>query len=88
MRAVVAASAWPSHFAMTASGTPRRCNAVPQEWRASCSRIGRTPADSASLCHILVSVSGVYGLPGLIHRDVAAVGMRRAQHQPVLRVAD
>ena len=45
MRAVVAASAWPSHLAMTASGTPRRCSAVPQEWRASCSRIGRTPAE-------------------------------------------
>ena len=86
MRAVVAASAWPSHFAMTASSTPHRRSAVPQECRVSCSRIGRTPADSASLCHILVSVSGVYA--PLVHRDVTAIGMRRAQRQPVLRVAD
>lgn len=42
-RAGIEASTWSSHLAMTASGTPRRCSAVPQEWRASCSRIGRTP---------------------------------------------
>jgi hypothetical protein len=35
MRAVVAASAWPSHLAMTAIGTPRRCSAVPHEWRTT-----------------------------------------------------
>ena len=28
IRAVIEASAWPSHLAMTASGTPRRCIAV------------------------------------------------------------
>lgn len=63
MRAVIDASAWPSHFAMTASGTPQRCSAVPQECRASCRRIGRTPAFLASLSYIRVSVSGVYGSP-------------------------
>lgn len=34
MRAVMDASACPNHLAITASGTLRRCSAVPHEWRA------------------------------------------------------
>jgi hypothetical protein len=47
---VIDASACPSHFAITASGTPRRCNAVPQECRASCNRIGRTLLHTRRSC--------------------------------------
>jgi hypothetical protein len=45
------------------AATPRRCSAVPQECRASCSRNGRTPAVLASLRHMCVSAPGVYGSP-------------------------
>ena len=63
MRAVIEASAWPSHLAMTAIGTPRRCSAVPHEWRASCRRIGRTLAAVVKRCHMFVNAPGVYGSP-------------------------
>jgi len=67
MRAVIEASACPNHLAMTAIGTPRRCSAVPHEWRASCSRIGRTPAAFVNLCHMFVNVPGAYGSPASLH---------------------
>ncbi len=87
MRAVTDASAWPSHFAMTADGTPRRCSAVPHEWRASCNRIGRKLAFLTKFePHPRERVRCVR-LPDLVNRDVAGIKVGRAEGQPLLRIA-
>ena len=88
MRAVVAASAWPSHFAITASGTPRRCSAVPTRVAGVVQPDRSHTGHPGQLVPHAGERVGRVRLPGLIHRDVAAVGVRRAQRQPVLRIAD
>ena len=63
-----------------------KVSAVPQEWRASCSRIVAHRLPRPLVPHLGERVRRVW-LPRLIHRHVAAVGVLRAQRQPLLRVA-
>jgi len=68
-------------------GTPRRCRVVPHEWRASCSRIGRTPRRRRQPVPHVRQRPWRVRFPGLVARDIAAVDVCYAQCQLLLGVA-
>jgi hypothetical protein len=50
------------------------------------SRWPGTPAAAVNRCHMFVGAPGGVWLPGLVHRNIATVGVCRAQRQLLLRV--